>query len=83
MQQERTTWNDDRLNDLADQIHALRQQIDGRFDRLDDRFDRVDGRFEAQGARIEKRFDNLTYGLIYSMASLLAAFGGALIAIQS
>jgi archaellum component FlaC len=89
MPQERTTWSDDRLDDLAGEIRALRKvidnrfdRVDDRFDRVDDRFDRVDDRFDSQAARIEKRFDNLTYGLIYSMASLLAAFGGALVAIQ-
>jgi hypothetical protein len=74
MQQERTTWNDARLDELVSEIRVLRNAIDDRFDRIDDRFD-------GQAERFEKRFDNLTYGLIYSMASLLAAFGGALVAL--
>jgi len=87
MQQERITWNDARLDELVSEIRALRKAVDDRFDRVDDRFarvddrfDRVDDRFDAQAARFEKRFDNLTYGLIYAMASMLAAFGGALVA---
>jgi hypothetical protein len=80
MQQERTTWNDARLDELVSEVRGLRSAIDDRFDRVDDRFDRVDDRFEAQAERFEKRFDNLTFGLIYSMASLLAAFGGAVVA---
>jgi hypothetical protein len=82
MQSERTTWNDDCLDDLAGEIRTLRKQIDDRFDRTDERFDRTDDRFAAQAALIERRFDRLTYGLIYSMAGILAAFGGALVAIQ-
>jgi hypothetical protein len=90
MQAERTTWNDDRLDDLAGEIRALRKQIDQRFDKVDQRFDKVDQRFdkvderfELQDARIEKRFDNLTFFLVYSMAGILAAFGGALVALQA
>jgi hypothetical protein len=76
MQQERTTWSDERLDDLVSEIRAFRKAIDDRFDKVDDRFDKVDDRFEAQAARIERRFDNLTYGMIIVLASILAAFGG-------
>jgi archaellum component FlaC len=86
MQQERTSWNDERLDDLVSEIRALRNsinerfdKIDGRFDKVDDRFDKVDDRFETQTARFEKRFDNLTFGLIYAMASFLAAFGAVVL----
>jgi hypothetical protein len=75
MEHERTNWNDDRLDRLADQVDRLAGQVTALGKHIDDRFD-------AQNARIEKRFDNLTYGLIYSMASILAAFGGALFAIN-
>ena len=75
MEQERTNWNDDRLDRLADQVDRVAGQVAALGKHMDDRFD-------AQSARIEKRFDNLTYGLIYAMASILAAFGGALVALH-
>jgi hypothetical protein len=72
----------DRIDDRFDRIDDRSGRIDDRFDRIDDRFEGLNVRFDAQSARIEKRFDNLTYGLIYTMASLLAAFGGALVALH-
>ena len=34
MEQERTNWNDDRLDHLAVEVRELRNHIDDRFDRL-------------------------------------------------
>lgn len=57
MEQERTKWNDDRLDHLSSQVDALRHHIDNRFDRLQN-------------------------AMIITLASLLAAFGGAIVAIR-
>ena len=58
MEQERTNWNDDRIDHLADEVRGLRNHIDDRFDRLQ-------------------------ISMIVSLASILAAFGGALAAFQA
>ena len=58
MDQERTNWNDDRIDHLADEVRDLRNHIDDRFDRLQ-------------------------ISMIVSLASILAAFGGALAAFQA
>jgi hypothetical protein len=71
----RTNWNDDRLDRLADRVDRLADQVTVLGKHIDDRFD-------AQNARIEKRFDNLTYGLVYSMASILAAFAAGLVGLS-
>ncbi len=57
MEQERTKWNDDRLDHLSGQVDALRHHIDNRFDRLQN-------------------------AMIVTLASILAAFGGAIVAIR-
>ncbi len=64
MEQERTNWNDDRLDRLADQV------------------DRLAGQVTALGEHMDARFDRLQYSMIIALASILAAFGGALVAIQ-
>ena len=58
MEQERTNWNDDHIDHLADEVRDLRSRIDDRFDRLQ-------------------------ISMIVSLASILAAFGGALAAFQA
>jgi hypothetical protein len=41
MQQERTNWNDDRLDRLADQIDQVATQVTALGKHMDDRFDRL------------------------------------------
>jgi len=88
MEQERTNWNDARLDHLADQVDrlagqvtALGQHMDDRFDaqnaRMDDRFDTQNARIDERFARIDKRFDTLQYAMIVTLASLLATFAAA------
>ena len=64
MELERTNWNDDRLDRLADQV------------------DRLAGEVTALGKHMDDRFDRLQYSMIVALGSILAAFGGALVAIQ-
>jgi len=68
MEQARANWNDNRLDHLSDQVDALR--------------DRMDDRFDAQDARMERRFDRLQNAMIITLASILAAFGGAIFAVR-
>jgi len=73
------SWNDDRLDRLADRFDALRLHMDERFEKQDERIQEC---FEKQEARIETRFDRLQNSMIITLASILAAFGGAFFAIQ-
>jgi len=68
MEQERTNWNDDRLDRLADQVTDLRNHVDDRF--------------EALSARMDSRFDTIQNSMIVALGGILAAFGGALVALQ-
>ena len=42
----------------------------------------MDERFEKQDARIQARFDRLQNAMIITLASILAGFGGAIVAIR-
>jgi len=64
VEQERTNWNDDRLDRLAEQV------------------DRLAGEVTALGRHMDDRFDRLQYSLIVALGGILAAFGGALVALQ-
>jgi hypothetical protein len=79
MEQTRSSWSDDRLDHLSEQVDALRRHMDERLERQDIR---IEERFEKQSARIETRFDALQNGMIITLASILAAFGSALFAIR-
>lgn len=59
MQAERTNWNDERLDEFADEFRAFRREASDRFVRLED--------------KIDARFDRLNHTLIYITASLLIA----------
>lgn len=87
MEQAKVNWNDDRLDHFAAQVDKRFEQVDRRFEQVDKRFDKVEARIDAQGAhfdarfnhfeeRIEKRFDALQQGMIFTLASFLVAFGG-------
>ena len=41
MEQERTNWNDDRLDRLADQVDRLTAEVSALSRHMDDRFDRL------------------------------------------
>jgi hypothetical protein len=70
MKQDRTNWNDDRLDRLADQV-----------DRLADRVDRLAGQMTALGKHMDDRFDRLQVAMIVTLGSMLAAFGSGLLVI--
>lgn len=60
----RTSWNDDRLDHLSQQVDTVRDKVDSLRDHMD------------------QRFDSLKNMMIVTLAGILAAFGGALIAHQ-
>jgi hypothetical protein len=48
----------------------------------DDRLDHLSAKVDALQHRIDDRFDRLQNAMIITLASILAAFGGAIIAIR-
>ena len=75
MQAERSTWSDERLDDLVAQQKDFRRDVDRRFDKIDERLDSV-------GVRIEQRLDKLFYLQISVTAAVIAAVA-AITGIQS
>lgn len=65
MTQQRTSWNDDRLDRLADQV------------------DRLAGEVAALSKHMDARFDRLQNAMIVTLASILAAFGSAMLLMGS
>jgi hypothetical protein len=63
--------------------HERTNWNDDRLDRLADRVDRLADQVTALGQHMDDRFDRLQYSMIITMAGILAAFGGALAAIQA
>lgn len=66
-----TSWNDDRLNHLSGQV-----------DRVADRVNDLRSHVDDLRSHVDERFDALQRSMIYTLASILAAFGSALLAVQ-
>jgi hypothetical protein len=71
MEQGTVNWNDNRLDHLAGQVDSVRDQVYAVRDRVD-----------ALQHHIDNRFDRLQNAMIVTLASILAAFGGAIVAIR-
>lgn len=50
---ERTTWSDERLDDLSGRVQGGFERVDRRFEQVDQRFAQIDRRFE----QVDRRFD--------------------------
>ena len=66
MEHGRTTWTDERLDDLA-------RRVEDGFNRLDRRFDAVDQRFDSLESRIDTRFDALQRTMVQFMGAMTVA----------
>ncbi len=55
METMRSTWTDERLDDLNARVDRGFEQVDKRFEQVDKRFEQVDRRFE----RMEGKFDRV------------------------
>jgi hypothetical protein len=98
METMRSTWTDERLDDLNarvdrgfEQVDHRFEQVDRRFERMERKFDRVDERFQLidqrfvqMGVALEGINRRLTQGLIGIAAAMMAGFAAiiALIATQ-
>jgi hypothetical protein len=69
---ERTTWTDERIDDLA-------THVDQRFDRVDQRFDTVDRRFDEMRHDTNHRFDRVEGDLKELRQMVLCLWGSMLI----
>ncbi len=94
----RSTWTDERLDDLNARVDRGFEQVDKRFEQVDRRFERMEGKFDRVDERfqlIDQRFvqmgmaleginRRLTQGLIGIAATMMAGFAAiiALIATQ-
>jgi flagellar capping protein FliD len=86
MESMRSTWTDERMDDLNCRVEELNRDMDARFDSVDARFDSIDQRFvsidqrfvsidrrlEALDERIDRRFDALQYTMLRIGAGMLA-----------
>jgi tetrahydromethanopterin S-methyltransferase subunit G len=73
MPEARTTWTDERMDDLA-------RRVENGFARVDARFDHVEARIDAQGAELSRRIDAVSAelgGRIDSLQRTMIQFGGA------
>lgn len=55
---------------------------DDRLDHLSGQVDRLAGRVDDLRNHVDDRFDALQRSMIYTLASVLTAFGSALLAVQ-
>jgi hypothetical protein len=74
MEEARTTWSDERLDDLA-------RRVDDGFNRVDRRFDAVDQRFDHLEARMNVRFDSMNARFDALQRTMLQFAGAMTIAV--
>ncbi len=54
MEERRTNWNDDRLDELSRRVDGGFKEMREGFARIDERFARIDEKFDRVGERIDK-----------------------------
>jgi DNA anti-recombination protein RmuC len=64
-----SSWNDDRLDELATDVKAGFAKVDGRFEKVDKRFEKVD-------QKIDEKFERLYHVLIAGMVVIVGALVG-------
>lgn len=77
MELTRSTWTDERLDDLKDEVVRTRNEVA----RQSERIDALGSKFDDGFARLDGRIDSLTHTLAYVGAGLIAAFVGFLAAL--
>ncbi|MGN6276767.1 MAG: hypothetical protein ACTHNP_12685 [Solirubrobacterales bacterium] len=65
-----SSWNDDRLDELA-------RDVKGGFAKVDQRFEKVDKRFD----KVDEKFERLYHVIIGSAVSVVVALIGGVIAL--
>jgi hypothetical protein len=73
----RTSWTDERMDDLAQGIDRRFEQVDLRFEQVDLRFEQVDRRFD----QVDRRLDRIEDSIRHLTATLMLTGGGLLAAI--
>jgi hypothetical protein len=69
-------WSDHRLDDLSKKVGDGFAAAD---EKMDKGFARVDARFEKLDDKFDRKFDRLTWGLLATAASIIAALIGAIV----
>jgi F0F1-type ATP synthase assembly protein I len=66
-----SSWNDDRLDELATDVKAGFEKVDARFDKVDKRFEKIDEKFE-------RLYHVLIAGMVVIVGALIGvpAIGG-------
>jgi uncharacterized protein YhaN len=67
------SWNDDRLDELAQGTKEGFAKVDARFDKVDARFDKVDARFEKVEGEMKEGFAKVEGKMEAGFAELRAA----------
>lgn len=83
MERARTTWTDERLDDLARKvddgfnrvdadIRTLSTRVDVRFDRVDARFDRLDARIDTLQRLMVQVGGGMTVAILATLVTVVA-----------
>ena len=56
---ERSTWTDERIDDLVEHLYRTLERLDGRFERLEGRFERLEERVERIEPALAARIDRM------------------------
>jgi hypothetical protein len=80
MVEQRNSWNDDRLDELATDVKAGFAKVDKRFEKVEgemkEGFAKVDARFEKVDQKIDEQFERLYHVLIAGMVVIVGALIG-------
>jgi hypothetical protein len=67
MESMRSTWTDERMDDLNSRVDELSRHMDARFDSVDRRLETLEG-------RMDRRLDTLQYTMIRIGGGMFATF---------
>jgi hypothetical protein len=87
-----SSWNDDRLDELARDVKAGFEKVDARFDKVDARFAKVEGemkegfetvdqKIDAGFASVGEKFERLYRLLLVSAVSVIVSLLGGIAAL--
>ena len=85
MESARTTWTDERLDDLSRHVENGFARLDARFEhfegRVDARFDSLESRVDVRFEHLESRIDGLQRTLIQLSAGMMTGIVATLVTV--
>ena len=75
---DRTTWTDERLDDLNHRVDSGFTRVDMRFDAVDRRFDAVDRRLDSMESRVTGQIDALRQTILRLGGGLIIGLMGVI-----